>query len=172
MFWILEGNEGAPNPGRLALPVRLRNLLIAPITEEWVFRGCMVGMLKLEGWEDGQTTFAAPLFFGVAHIHHIYQLVLHQSYTVVEAVLEVLFQVLYTTAFGWYAVFVLLHTKSLPACVLCHCACNLLGLPILPEMIQHERKRFWLVTTAIGIISFFSSLSPLGELCKVTKDIW
>ncbi|XP_029414413.1 CAAX prenyl protease 2 isoform X4 [Nannospalax galili] len=48
----------------------LRNQVIAPLTEELVFRACMLPMLApCTGL--GPAVFTCPLFFGVAHFHHI-----------------------------------------------------------------------------------------------------
>ncbi|XP_036786549.2 CAAX prenyl protease 2 isoform X10 [Manis pentadactyla] len=50
----------------------LRNQVIAPLTEELVFRACMLPMLApCTGL--GPAVFTCPLFFGVAHFHHIFE---------------------------------------------------------------------------------------------------
>ncbi|XP_017392511.1 CAAX prenyl protease 2 isoform X10 [Cebus imitator] len=48
----------------------LRNQVIAPLTEELVFRACMLPMLA-PCMGLGPAVFTCPLFFGVAHFHHI-----------------------------------------------------------------------------------------------------
>uniref|UniRef100_A0A8C3SN40 CAAX prenyl protease 2 n=1 Tax=Chelydra serpentina TaxID=8475 RepID=A0A8C3SN40_CHESE len=48
----------------------LRNQVIAPLTEELVFRACMLPML-IPCTGQGPAIFTCPLFFGVAHFHHV-----------------------------------------------------------------------------------------------------
>ena len=50
-------------------PVFLRNIIFAPITEEVVFRGCMVPLL-FPGFGWTPTIVILPLYFGIAHLHH------------------------------------------------------------------------------------------------------
>ncbi|XP_054482371.1 CAAX prenyl protease 2-like [Anoplopoma fimbria] len=50
--------------------VWLRNQVVAPLTEELVFRGAMLPML-VPCTGPTAAIFVAPLFFGVAHLHHI-----------------------------------------------------------------------------------------------------
>ncbi|NWZ29952.1 FACE2 protease, partial [Alectura lathami] len=48
----------------------LRNQVVAPLTEELVFRACMLPML-VPCTGPGPAVLACPLFFGVAHFHHV-----------------------------------------------------------------------------------------------------
>uniref|UniRef100_A0A665UAC0 CAAX prenyl protease 2 n=1 Tax=Echeneis naucrates TaxID=173247 RepID=A0A665UAC0_ECHNA len=50
--------------------VWLRNQVVAPLMEELVFRGAMLPML-VPCVGPTAAIFMAPLFFGVAHFHHI-----------------------------------------------------------------------------------------------------
>lgn len=76
--------------------------------------------------------FVAPLYFGIAHIHHFYEFTLtHPHASLLGALLRSLFQFAYTTLFGWYATFVYLRTGSLAAVILVHSFCNWCGLPRL-----------------------------------------
>ena len=71
-----------------------------------------------------------PLYFGIAHVHHLYEFKLTHPHTAfVPALLRSMFQFTYTTIFGWYATFVFLRTGSLPAVILAHTFCNWCGLP-------------------------------------------
>lgn len=42
-----------------------RNCVVAPLTEEVVFRGCMIPGEILAGWGFGKVVLVSPLFFGV-----------------------------------------------------------------------------------------------------------
>lgn len=52
-----------------------RNTVWAPLAEEWVFRGCMVAVLYRQGWGYISCLLVPPLFFGVAHSHHVFTIV-------------------------------------------------------------------------------------------------
>lgn len=74
----------------------------------------------------------APLYFGVAHVHHFYEFRLtHPDVSTLGAIFRSVFQFGYTTIFGWYATFVYLRTGSLWAVILAHSFCNWCGLPRL-----------------------------------------
>lgn len=47
-----------------------RNLVVAPLAEEWAFRACMLPLL-LQCFTPITAIFICPLFFGAAHFHHI-----------------------------------------------------------------------------------------------------
>lgn len=47
-----------------------RNLVVAPLSEEWTFRACMLPLL-LQCFSPTTAIFICPLFFGVAHFHHV-----------------------------------------------------------------------------------------------------
>lgn len=74
--------------------------------------------------------FVTPLFFGIAHIHHLYEFKLtHPEVPFVPSVLRSVFQFSYTSNFGFFATFVHLRTGSLLAAILVHSFCNWMGLP-------------------------------------------
>lgn len=43
---------------------------MAPLSEEFVFRACMMPLI-LQSFSPLASVFITPLFFGVAHVHHI-----------------------------------------------------------------------------------------------------
>merc|ERR1719209_2111720 len=47
-----------------------RNHVVAPFSEEFTFRACMLPML-LRHYTPTQAIIVSPLFFGVAHFHHM-----------------------------------------------------------------------------------------------------
>lgn len=74
--------------------------------------------------------FLTPLYFGIAHVHHFYEFRLtHPETPLLLALIRPIFQLSYTTLFGWYAAFVYLRTGSLWAVILIHSFCNWNGLP-------------------------------------------
>ncbi|PSN50774.1 CAAX prenyl protease 2 [Blattella germanica] len=48
----------------------LRNHVVAPLSEEFTFRACMLPLL-LQCFRPMTAIFVCPLFFGVAHFHHM-----------------------------------------------------------------------------------------------------
>ncbi|CAI7635918.1 uncharacterized protein N7487_011807 [Penicillium crustosum] len=120
-----------------------RNYVAGPFTEEVMFRSAMVPLHLLAHTSPGRIVFLAPLYFGIAHVHHFYEFGLtHPDTPAVAALLRSLFQFGYTTIFGWYATFVYLRTGSLLSVVLIHSFCNWCGLP-----------RFWGRVEAVETIS-------------------
>ncbi|RAL12992.1 CAAX prenyl protease RCE1 [Aspergillus homomorphus CBS 101889] len=109
-----------------------RNYVAGPITEEVMFRSAIVPLHLLAKVSSGHIVFVAPLYFGIAHVHHFYEFRLtHPDTSVIAALLRSIFQFGYTTIFGWYATFLYLRTGSLPAVILAHTFCNWCGLPRL-----------------------------------------
>ncbi|EAU32343.1 hypothetical protein ATEG_06959 [Aspergillus terreus NIH2624] len=109
-----------------------RNYVAGPITEEIMFRSAIVPLHLLAKISPGRIVFVAPLYFGIAHVHHFYEFRLtHPDTSVLAALFRSLFQFSYTTIFGWYATFIYLRTGSLPAAILAHTFCNWCGLPRL-----------------------------------------
>ena len=87
--------------------------------------------------------FASPLLFGVAHVHHYFEVKRRfldrygeaarlselQHRASVAAILGVAAQFAYTSAFGAYAAFALLRGGHLAGPVVAHAFCNAMGLP-------------------------------------------
>jgi prenyl protein peptidase len=46
----------------------------------------------------------------------------------------VLFQFVYTTVFGWLAMFLLIKKRSVIGCILVHAFCNWMGFPDVTEL--------------------------------------
>ena len=108
--------------------INLRNFVVAPITEEIVFRGCMVPSLLASGFGPVKAALLSPLFFGVAHAHHAI-LRLRQGEGLGRVFIVTIFQFTYTSLFGSYAAYALIRTGSVAAVVLSHAYCNWMGLP-------------------------------------------
>lgn len=111
----------------------LRNYLIGPLTEEFVFRSSLLTLLSISPLSSRTfLIFASPAFFGIAHIHHAYNVYLQAGRTRKAAIRGAVIasvQFAYTMVFGWYANFLFLRTGSLWAPMGAHVLCNVLGLP-------------------------------------------
>ena len=107
---------------------KARDLLVAPLAEELVFRGCMVMPLLKSGLSPVASAWTAPMFFGTAHLHHAV-LKIREGVNPKSVILMTLFQFAYTTLFGAYAAHAYIRTGSILAVFLCHSFCNYMGLP-------------------------------------------
>ncbi|KAI9832111.1 MAG: hypothetical protein M1826_002440 [Phylliscum demangeonii] len=107
-----------------------RNYIAGPVSEEVVFRASLVPLHVLARAAPASIVFQTPLYFGIAHLHHLYEYRLTHPHTPWgPALLRSLLQFAFTSVFGFYATFVFLRTASLPAVVLAHAFCNWCGLP-------------------------------------------
>ena len=101
-----------------------------PVSEEFLFRSLLMPLALLTPTSPARALLLTPLYFGLAHLHHLYEFRLtHPRVPLFPCVLRTLAQFAYTTLFGWYASFVFVRTGSLPAAVLAHAFCNWMGLP-------------------------------------------
>ena len=185
--------------------IALRNYVLAPLTEEIVFRGCMVPVLLLafskasSSEEDTtsdtsstlssstvvrrQVSLIAPLFFGVAHLHHAWTRLAQKdggNGRRATIVLSTVVQFLYTTVFGAYVSYAYLRTGSLLAVILGHAYANWRGLPDLtfvhhpPQGLVRYRRGI-LVCYGIGIVLFWYGFRlelflPLPPKLRVIND--
>ncbi|KAF1814433.1 hypothetical protein P152DRAFT_456686 [Eremomyces bilateralis CBS 781.70] len=118
-----------------------RNIVVAPLLEEAVFRSSIVPLhlLTYATVSDmhnppnyANVIYITPLYFGIAHIHHFYEFRLtHPRVPLIAAVLRSVIQMAYTTLFGMFAVFILLRTGSFWACCAAHAFCNSMRFPRL-----------------------------------------
>lgn len=112
----------------------LRNLVVAPICEEFVYRAVIITLLVGGGWSFSTVVFASPLLFGLAHLHHLIGLVRQRGYTLARGLVVVGFQLCYTTVFGWLAGFLYVRTGFVTAPIVSHAFCNMMGVPDLSFM--------------------------------------
>ena len=150
---------------------QLRALVVGPLCEEVVFRGCMLPLLLAAGQRPLRACLECPLVFGLAHLHHAYERVARGTHTWSTSVLVALVQNAYTYIFGLFACFLLLRTGNLWGCFLAHSFCNLMGLPDISfcfgptgqlGFLQPERALLLLVY-AVGIAAFSTLLFTLTE---------
>nr|XP_019593241.1 PREDICTED: CAAX prenyl protease 2 isoform X5 [Rhinolophus sinicus] len=119
----------------------LRNQVIAPLTEELVFRACMLPMLApCTGL--GPAVFTCPLFFGVAHFHHIFEQLRFRQNSVGS---------------------IILSAGHLIGPVLCHSFCNYMGFPAVCAALEHPQRRRLLAGYTLGVGLFLLLLQPLTD---------
>ncbi|KAL7551248.1 hypothetical protein ACHAWF_014441 [Thalassiosira exigua] len=159
---------------------KLRNLFVAPLAEEAIFRACLLPPLLASRSEGGgtpsptQASWIAPLFFGFAHAHHFYERCRtlpprrRTRKVVCQLLLGVAVQWTYTTLFGAYASHAFVRTGSLSAAVVAHVICNYLGLPEIgflhPTSDLHRYRwliaAFYFVGIWMFVVGFDSTLFP------------
>jgi prenyl protein peptidase len=117
-----------------------RNLVVAPISEEVVFRSLSIPLFLLAKSDPTHIVFTTPLVFGLAHVHHLVEFLqartpkgsrLPPISACLQGIARSLFQFAYTSLFGFFAAFVFLRTGNIWAAILAHSFCNRMGLPRL-----------------------------------------
>lgn len=107
-----------------------RNLVAGPVTEEIVFRSLLVPLHLMAHVSARKIVFTTPLYFGIAHVHHLYEFRLtHPEVPPLPAIIRTIIQFTYTSLFGFFATFVYLRTGSVYAPIAAHMFCNWMGLP-------------------------------------------
>jgi len=143
-----------------------RNYFVGPLSEEWVFRACMCPLLLAGGYGQLGTLLCSPLFFGVAHLHHIIQHLHKTGRHLRNAWIEVLFQLFYTTIFGMYSAFLFVRTGHLIAPFLAHAFCNYMGFPRFDLVMDHPHKFVVGGCFLAGFSLFWVLLFP------ITNPLW
>ncbi|KAG2619850.1 hypothetical protein PVAP13_3NG140300 [Panicum virgatum] len=121
-----------------------RNYVVAPFTEELVFRACMIPLLLCGGFKMSTIIFLSPVFFSLAGM---------QFYEIATDCV----QLGYTVIFGWYAAFLFIRTGNLLSPIVAHVFCNMMGLPAFSSP---QTKGVASVAFLAGSICFFCLLFP------------
>ncbi|CAD5222805.1 unnamed protein product [Bursaphelenchus okinawaensis] len=135
--------------------VWLRNNVIAPITEELVFRGCAAVLIQ-HSLGKPCALFFSPLLFAISHYHHLRNDINHGS-TVTQALLTRTFQATYTYLFGGYATFLTQQYGQILPTILSHALCNSMGLPRVWDLMDYPKKhRFFIVVANMAGLAGFA----------------
>ncbi|KAG4383803.1 hypothetical protein AAZX31_13G137700 [Glycine max] len=134
-----------------------RNYVLAPLTEELVFRACMIPLLLCGGLKTYSAILLCPIFFSLAHLNHFLEIYAKQNYRIVKAAMVIGLQLGYTVVFGSYASFLFIRTGHLIAPLVAHIYCNFMGLPVL----YSQRSGIVSVTFIIGFLGFLWLLFPM-----------
>jgi prenyl protein peptidase len=138
-----------------ATHICLRDLVLAPLFEEVVYRGCHCYLLLSAGFSHVTVSLVAPLFFGVSHLHHLYEAVAVRRVPLATATMQLLGQFSYTSVFGFLACLLFMHKGSLAGPLLLHSGCNLLRLPTASKALKSQMPAvhtLWLC--AVGLLSW------------------
>jgi prenyl protein peptidase len=125
-------------------------------------------------------TFTSPLIFGVAHAHHLHEVInssrrpgasyLSTALTpsvILPGLIRTIFQFMYTSLFGFIAAFIYLRTSSLVACILAHSFCNWMGLPRLLGLVG-EASDHDMLETDVSVSGDSTQAGPRSrQLCII-----
>jgi prenyl protein peptidase len=149
----------------------LRDLFIAPLTEEFIYTSLTTGSLlayELSTHSNiitySPTQFhndkhiskyiqLSPLFFGFAHVHHGVEL-RNNGVSFVKVITVCGFQCAYTTLFGYLTNRVFVNTGSLWCCFIAHSFCNFMGFPSLTTNGSFFHNTFYFALLIGGIYGF------------------
>eukprot|EP01104_Vermistella_antarctica_P018397 TRINITY_DN678_c0_g1_i4.p1 TRINITY_DN678_c0_g1~~TRINITY_DN678_c0_g1_i4.p1 ORF type:complete len:342 (-),score=39.00 TRINITY_DN678_c0_g1_i4:1095-2120(-) len=151
-----------------------RNYVVGPLVEEWVFRCCMLPLLVASGLSITTSILICPLFFGLAHTHHIVQHLHKDGRALKEAVVVTVVQLVYTTIFGWFSSYLFIMTGSLIAPFLSHAFCNVMGLPsfgLMPTAAPPSRYRTLSASSSSSLSSPHSLIRPSFHR-SITTDVY
>ena len=134
----------------------VRAYIVAPLTEEWVFRACSVPLLALSGYSHSTTVALSCALFGLVHAHHVWW---HAGAPWQERVSRVCLQCAYTSLFGGIMAHAYLKSGSFLGVVAAHTFANFMGLPSLhfalnPKAVCYSLRRGVLAGYALGIAAF------------------
>lgn len=139
--------------------VAWRNYVVAPLTEELVFRACMIPLLLCGGFKPQNVVFLCPLLFSLAHLNHLWELYSQRNCSLFRASVAVGIQLMYTVVFGSYASFLYIRTGHLIAPLIAHIFCNFMGLPVLYSQ-QRGHPLIFLTLFVAGTVGFLRLLFP------------
>lgn len=134
-----------------------RNYVVAPVTEELVFRACMIPLLLCGGFQKYTVIFLCPIFFSLSHLNHLMDVYIKQKNNWIRASMVIGLQLGYTVVFGSYASFLFIQTGHFLAPVVAHVFCNIMGLPVLVS----PGKGIISVAFLTGMLGFLWLLFPI-----------
>ncbi|KAI8053966.1 hypothetical protein BDF22DRAFT_682264 [Syncephalis plumigaleata] len=127
--------------------IRLRNYVVGPISEEFVFRACLGALFMHANFSITSTVLISSWIFGLAHVHHAWEMYARtrtQKNALKIALARTGFQLVYCTVFGSYVMLLFLRTGP----ILSHAFCNIMGLPDCSRLRTedgHWEWREWIV---------------------------
>lgn len=134
-----------------------RNYVVAPLTEELVFRACMLPILLCGGFKPYSAMILCPIFFSLSHLNHFMEIYTKQNYRIMKAAMVIGLQLGYTVVFGSYASFLFIRTGNLAAPLVAHVYCNFMGLPVL----YSQRSGIVSIASIMGLLGLLWFLFPM-----------
>lgn len=142
----------------------IRNHVMAPISEEFTFRACMMPLL-LAAFAPTTAIALTPLFFGLAHLHHAVER--HRAgIPGLQIALMSAVQFTYTSVFGVYSAYLFARTGHYVAPVVAHAFCNHMGVPNWSDVQQEAltgRRRRMMAAYVAGLVAWAVLLPVLTQ---------
>lgn len=150
----------------------IRNHVVAPLSEEFTFRACMMPLL-LHSFDATTAILLTPLFFGLAHLHHIVERHRDGMALSVIAIVSAV-QFTYTSVFGIYSAYLFTRTGHFVAPLLVHAFCNHMGFPDVQELWSQPagRKYALLAVYVLGLVGWIGLLPVLTQPEWYANDIY
>ncbi|ORX50689.1 Abi-domain-containing protein [Piromyces finnis] len=155
----------------------IRNIVVGPISEEFIFRSCMISVCYLANFSNTFMIFVLPLFFGLAHVHHAYeQYSLHKNEEniISRIIFSIILQFSYTNLFGWFASFLLLRTDNVLSSIFAHALCNIFNFPDVNSVLSATGKTrtIYIMFYIIGLILFIIGMSFVSKTSLIQSLFW
>lgn len=150
----------------------LRNHVVAPLSEEFTFRACMMPLI-LHTYQPIRAVLINPLFFGVAHLHHVrerYRAGMDmKTIFIVSGV-----QFLYTSIFGMYSAYLFARTGHFVAPFVAHAFCNHMGFPNIQDVLNQPKptKHILMALHVIGLVTWIILLPLLTDPTWYYNDMY
>eukprot|EP01084_Bolivina_argentea_P228469 385864_1 len=138
----------------------IRGLIVGPICEEWIYRGCIISLLFYGKLSYGLCIIIPPILFGLSHAHHIYYQMTHAyGASRSQACLTVVFQLFYTSVFGVLASIIFIRTGNVFAAMLMHIWCNSMGFPPFTFIMNRKNNGFTTMRDIVNGIAYVMGLT-------------
>lgn len=126
----------------------VRNYMVAPLSEEFIFRGVLFAVLE-QSFAAWSTITISGILFSLAHSHHYFFQSIQGSEQIRFA--DNLFQMSYTFVFAVYSASLYLKTRTILATIQVHIFCNFLGFPQLDVLLSDD---WYKKASLVGLGSF------------------
>ena len=141
----------------------MRTYVVAPVTEEMIFRACLLPVLLAGGHSPLRAAAGATSIFAAAHVHHLATRLHHAGESVHDSLAAIVLMVGYTSVFSAYACALFLRTGSVMSPVLAHTVCNWIGLPAFGAMFSGPERHAWIALQLSGIAIFCAAFAPATD---------
>ncbi|RKP26700.1 hypothetical protein SYNPS1DRAFT_27378 [Syncephalis pseudoplumigaleata] len=157
--------------------IRLRNYVVGPLSEEFVFRACLGALFAQTALSTTSIVFLSSWLFGLAHVHHAWEMYAKtrtQKNALRIALARTGFQLAYCTVFGSYVMLLFLRTGHLIGPILSHAFCNIMGLPDCSRLRTADGR--WdigmLTVHLLGVLLFIMTASTLLDASLYHSIYW
>lgn len=113
----------------------VRNYIVAPLTEEFIFRGVLFALLG-QSFPIWTSVIVSGILFSLAHSHHYFFQSIQGSDRI--SFKDNMFQMGYTFVFAVYCASLYLKSGTILSTIQIHIFCNFLGFPQLDVLLSDD----------------------------------